>query len=320
MIRKITVLIVAFVFLSVFCGKQEKKEPKSLTGFINFITGTVKIIDVNAVSKNAEVGDEIKQGMKIETIGETSIVEIYFNENAIKVMGNSIVTMEQLLENIDTGGRQVKFFVDNGRLFSRVAKKLEKNESYIINTPTTTAAVRGTEFIVSEDHGKANVACLTGMVEVLNNSIKDSQALNLNPMEETDVIPGQDMIKKDLSDEKLKMYKIVADIKAMKEDIRMKFEKQMEGIRKHVDDQRSNDKAILEEQKTKDKALVEDREKKDKQNIEDIKGKTKDAIEGTRVDKQEVLKGIEELKQSVKPKIQKFDINKDNENSDAKQE
>ena len=318
--RIYVILLTTLIFSSISCKKDEMKEASRITGLVNFLNGTVKITEVNASTKDANIGDVIKQGMKIETIGETSIAEIYFNENAIKVLGNSVVTMEQLLQNMDEGTKQVKFFIDKGKLFSRVAKKLAKNDLYEVKTPTTTAGVRGTEFLVTEETGKANVACLTGLVEVLNNSIKDSQALNLNPMEEADVIPGKDMVKKQISDDRMKMMKIVADIKAMREDIMMKFEQQREEIKKHVVDQRSKDKAILEEQKTKDKALVEEQKQKDRQNIDNIKGTTREAMEGTKVDKQDALKGIEELKQSVKPKIEKFKIKKDEVTPDQKQE
>lgn len=295
-----TYLAVALLLLlSGYCTKEEKIPVK---GLINFIAGEVFIIRETGEKVQANVGDEIIQGIKVQTIGDKSFADIYFGENAIKVLGNTTVDIKQLIENSDSSNRQIKFNVEQGKLFSRVSQKLAKGDIYEVTTPTATAGVRGTEFIVAEEEGKSNVACIAGLVEVLNNSLKDSQPVMLDAKEETDIVPGENMVKKQISEDKLRMLNIIREIKEMQQEIRRKFEIQREEIRKHVVDQREKDKVMVQEQKEKDRALVDA-----------IKGKTQEAGQQAVGDAKDKMQEVKVDKESVKPEIDKdkFKINKD---------
>jgi hypothetical protein len=321
--KKIILLTIGLLMIiSLNCKKEENTVP--IKGIINFIVGEVKLIDANGNSKKANIGDEITQGMKIEAVGKKSFVDIFIGDYIIKVLGDTKVDVQKLFQNVNEGNKEVKFSVEKGSLFSKITTKLAKSDKYEVTTPTAVAAVRGTEFLVTEENGKSNVACLTGLVSVLNNSLKDANTLELQPKEETDVIPGENMVKKQISDDKLRRMNILLEIKNMREDIRKKFEQQREEIRKYVTDQRSKNKEILDAQKEKDKALVEDQKKRDRENIEAIKGKTdsaaKDAFDSAKkqmdtvkIDKDAAKKEAEEKMQSVKPTIDKdkFKVDKD---------
>jgi hypothetical protein len=318
----ISITIGLLLIIGLNCKKQENTVP--IKGIINFIVGDVKLIDANGNSKKANIGDEIIQGMKIEAVGKKSFVDVFIGDYIIKVLGDTKVDVQRLFENINGENKQVKLSVEKGSLFSKITTKLAKNDKYEVTTPTAVAAVRGTEFLVTEENGKSNVACLTGLVSVLNNSLKESNTVELQPKEETDVIPGENMVKKQISDDKLRRMNILLQIKNMREDIRKKFEQQREEIRKYVTDQRTKNKEILDAQKDKDKALVEDQKKRDRENVEAIKGKTdsaaKDAFDSAKkqmdtvkVDKDAVKKEADEKIQSVKPTIDKdkFKVDKD---------
>ena len=321
--KRIIPFTILFFLITVGFYCQKEEQDLSFSGRINFLNGDVKLITSDGESKKAIIGDEIKQGMKIKTTGNKSFIEIYFGENAVKVLGNTSVDVKKLTTNIDMDVEKYEFFVKKGRLFSRIKRKLGKNDLYQIVTPTSTAGVRGTEFLVSETQDKTNIACLSGMVSVLNNSLSGSEPVVLNVKEEADVIPGQEMVKKQLSEDRLRKLKILLEIKAMRAEIRAKFEKQREEIRQHYIDQKERDKDILEKQKEKDKALVDDQKKKDKENIENIKGSTsekgreatdkaKDAIDKAKnVDKDSAKREAEDQKEAMKPKIKKFKIDKD---------
>ncbi len=308
--------------ISFNCKQEEKTVP--IKGIINFMVGNVKLIDEKGSVKKAKIGDEITEGMKIETVGLKSFADIYIGDYIIKVLGNTIVDVEKLFENIKEGNKQVNFTVEKGKMFSRITTKLAKRDIYEVRTPTATAAVRGTEFLVSEDKGKSNVACLSGLVSVLNNSLAESEPLMLEQKEETDIIAGENMVKKQISADKMKMLNILLNIKALREDIRKKFEEQREEIRKHVVDQRAKNEEILNAQKEKDKVLVQDQKERDKKNIDNIRGKTGEAaneaadaarkeMENVKVDKDSATKEADEKMKSVKPVIDKdkFKVNKD---------
>jgi hypothetical protein len=320
--RLILPVICLLIFLGIECKQEVKKVP--IKGIINFMVGSVKLVDPKGIMKEARIGDEITQGMKIETIGAKSFADVFIGDYIIKILGNTVVDVKKLFEDYKETNKQVNFTVEKGKLFSRITTKLAKGDVYEVKTPTATAAVRGTEFLVSEDEGKSNVACLSGFVSVLNDSLEDSKPLVLEQKEETDIIPGENMVKKQISSDKLKQLNILLNIKALREDIRKKFEAQREEIRKHVTDQREKNKEILDAQKEKDKALIEDQKKRDKENIENIKGTTGDAaskavdaakevMENVKVDTKSATKEAEEKMESVKPVIDKdkFKVNKD---------
>lgn len=318
----ISIAVGLFLIIGLNCKKEANTVP--IKGIINFMIGDIKLIDVQGNSKNANIGDEITQGMKVEAVGQKSFVDIFIGDYIIKVLGNTKVDIQKLFENVNGGNKEVKFSVEKGSLFSKITTKLAKNDKYEVVTRTATAAVRGTEFLVTEENGKSNVACLTGLVAVLNNSLKEVNTVDLQPKEETDIIPGENMVKKQISDDKLRRLNILLEIKNMREDIRKKFEQQREEIRQHVKDQRAKNKEILDTQKEKDKALVEDQKKRDRENIEAIKGKTDDAakeafdsakkqMDTVKVDKNAAKKEAEEEMKSVKPVIDKdkFKVDKD---------
>ena len=320
--RIISIIAALVLIVGLNCKKEDKIVP--IKGIINFMTGEINLIDDKGNTRKASIGDEIFQGMKIESVGQKSFVDIFIGDYIIKVLGNTKIEVENLFEKVNDKGKEVKFSVEKGSLFSKITTKLAKEDKFEVRTSTAVAAVRGTEFLVSEEEGKSNVACLTGLVDVLNNSLKEDNTVQLHPKEETDIIPGENMVKKQISNDRLRMLNIMLEIKAMREDIRRRFEQQREEIRQHVIDQREKNKTMLEDQREKDKALVEDQKQRDRKNVEAIKGQTDEAakeatdaarkqMEEVKVDKNAAKQEAEEKMQSVKPTIDKdkFKIDKD---------
>ena len=305
---KCTITVMTLLlFAAVMPHCKKKEETVRVKGYINFINGDVKLISADGKETPVKVGDEVVQGSKIKTTGDKSFVDIYVGENAIKILGNTIVEVKKLLTNVATNGEESVFFVEKGKLFSRVTKKLAKSDVFEVKTPTTTAGVRGTDFLVTEEDGKANVACLEGKLAVLNNSMPDSDPVVVDNEKEVDVEPNKAMMVKELSDSNRKMMQdIIQNISELRAEIWEKMRKQREEIRQYVIDQREKDKSLVEEQKEKDKALVEDQKARDKQMIEDIKGDTTDkgdeAVKAAK-DQMDAAKDVDT--DSMKPKIEK---------------
>ncbi|MGQ9843191.1 MAG: FecR family protein [Spirochaetota bacterium] len=306
--------------------KKEKKYTVAREGLVNFVAGTVFLVANGAESK-AQIGDAIKEGMTIKTVGPKSMLEIYFGENAVKILGDTVIKVEKLLTNVDSNTEESSFIVEKGRMFSKVTKKLAKGDSYQVKTPTAIAAVRGTDFLVTQEEDKSNVACLDGMLEVLNQSLATGQPIVLEEKQEVDVVPGQNMVAKQISEDKLRILGILLEIKAMREDIRKKYEQQKEEILKYVEDQKAANKTMLDEQREKDKALVEEQKARDKAMIEGIKGEIKDESgkaaqqsldaaksqmqDAKAVDKDQASTEAKDQMSAMKPKIekQKVDLN-----------
>jgi hypothetical protein len=312
------IIIVPFILVVPTCKKEKKDVTVARQGYVNFINGEVKLIAEDGAERVANIGDEVTQGVKIKTIGDKSFVDIYFGENIVKVLGNTLIEVKKLVANITTNGEESEFFVEKGKMFSKVTRKLAKSDVYQVKTPTTTAGVRGTDFLVSEEDGKANVACLEGKLAVLNNSMPKSDPVFVDDEKEVDVEPNKAPMVKDLSDEnKKRMQDIIKNISEMRKEIWEKMEKQREEIKKYVVDQKEKDKSLVDEQKEKDKGLVEDQKARDREMMESVKGKTKDkgdeAVKAAKdkmdaakdVDKDAAKRAAEEQKEKMKPKIEK---------------
>ena len=325
--KRIVSLMTLVLFIAVMpgCKKEEKEVTVARQGYVNFINGDVKLISEDGKERGAKIGDEVVQGLKIRTVGDKSFVDIYFGENVVKVLGNTLIEVQKLLSNITTQGDETEFFVEKGTMFSKVTKKLAKSDVYQVKTPTTTAGVRGTDFLVSEEDGKANVACLEGKLAVLNNSMPDSDPVIVDKDKEADVESDKAPMVKNLSDENRKrMQDIIKNISQLRREIWERMEKQREEIKKHVIDQREKDKSLVEEQKEKDKALVDEQKEKDREMMEGVKDITKDkgdeAVKTAKdrmdaakdVDKDAAKRAAEEQKEKMKPKIEKpkIDLNK----------
>ncbi len=318
-------IVLLFFFTSFNCKKDVKKViPRE--GLVNFITGNVKAIGADGKELDLKVGDSVKEGMKIKTTGKKSIVDVYFGENAIKILGDTVVDIKKLILDVNKNSEQSELFVEKGQVFSKI-KKLSKEDDYKVKTPTSTAGVRGTDFLVTQEDGKANIACLDGKVEVLNPTKADAKPVMLDGKEEVDVLSGQDMVKKQLSADRLRALNILLEIKAMREEIWEKMRKQREEIKQYVIDQKEKDKTLVDKQKEGDKALVEDQKARDRAMLDKNKaaikdettGKMKESVSDAKskmdavkdVDKDASKKAALEKAGDMKPKIDKMKIDKD---------
>jgi hypothetical protein len=296
-------LAVAALLAAGLCCKKEAKVERE--GIVNFMNGTVTIID-GGKKTPAKVGDTVKKGMKIET-GERSFVDIFFDENAIKILENSVVEISELELNMNEGSEKTGLLVMKGKVFAKVARKLAKNDRFRVSTPTATAGVRGTEFLVAEADGKGLVACLKGTVEVKNEASPDRGTVDVTDKKEVTVEKDREMVVRDLSAENRRLMEDISrNFQDMKRDIRERFEKKREEIRKAVEDQRARNQESVERQKAKDLENVEKQKAKDKENIDRIKGTADktgtEAREGVERQQQE----SQQMLESVKPDIKKF--------------
>lgn len=303
--KKLAVLILVVPLLA--AGASCKKEKKAERyGIVNFMAGTVTIIDGKKKSP-AKVGDMVKNGMVIET-GPASFVDIYFQENAIKILEMSSVRVSDLAVDLKDGSEKTGFNIYRGKAFMKVARKLAKNDSYTVSTPTATAGVRGTEFLVSEDNGKGLVVCVDGAVRVENEVSPEQVAVLVPENKEVVVEKDRAMTVKDISAENRRLIEdIRKDFREMKQSLREQFEKQREEIRKMVEDQKKENSEMVRQQKDLDRKNIEDQKAGDRANIEGLKGDTSaagaEAREGVDRQKAEAGRNLE----GAKPEIEKYD-------------
>jgi len=271
-------------------------------GLVNFITGEVKIVS-DGKNITANVGDKITQGMVVKT-GPKAIIDIYFEGSVIRILEKSSVVMKELVKNLKDNKELTELYVENGKVFSKVTRKLTEGEKFRVNTPTAVAGVRGTEFLVSEEDGKSNIACIEGTVAVKESKSDDSAFVDVEAGKEANVEKGKPVSVSELKEQNMENIRRIKDeIKELREDIRRKFEEQREEIRNKVVEQKEANKARVEDQKASDKANVEAIKDATKIQAEAVKGD----IAGKKAESQEAVSNFNKPDVSgAKPEIKKF--------------
>ena len=143
----------AIVFVAASCKKEEAPTKAANSGIINFVVGEVSVV-ADGQQKAAQAGDPITQGMVVKT-GKNSVVDIYFSGSVIRILENSSVVMKELIKELQTNKELSEFYVEKGKLFSKVSRKLTEGEKFKVSTPTAVAGVRGTEFLVERMRARA---------------------------------------------------------------------------------------------------------------------------------------------------------------------
>jgi hypothetical protein len=308
--KRISILIVAVFMAMQFAGcKKEGPSVVQNDGVVNFITGDVKVVaDGQTVALNA--GDKVTQGMTVKT-GVKSIVDIYFQGSVIRILEKSSVVMTELAKNIAENKELTELYIENGKVFSKVTKKLTDGDKFRVNTPTAVAGVRGTEFLVSEENGKSTISCIEGKVVVRDSGADDTAFVEVEAGKEANVEQGKPVTVAELKQKNLDDIRRIKDeIKELREDIRRKFEEQRDEIKQKVADQKDANKARVEDQKATDKANIEAikasntaQKEAIKTDMEDKKAESKEAV--TQFNKPDVS--------GAKPEIKKFKADLKNE-------
>lgn len=305
--KKFSVILFSILFVvSIGCKKTEAPKTVVNNGIINFMTGDVTI-NTNGNTVKANVGDSVTQGMVVKT-GAKAVVDIYFSGSVIRILEKSSVVMKELVKELESSKEISEFYVENGKLFSKVSRKLVEGEKFKVTSPTAVAGVRGTEFLVEEENGKSKISCVEGTVAVKEAEKADTEYVLVEAGKEAELEKGKPISVSDLKQQNLEnIRRIKEEIKELREDIRKKFEEQREEIRKAVIEQKEANKQRVEDQKAMDKANVEAIKDATKIQAEQIKGD----ISGKKEEAKEAVKQFNKPDVSgAKPEIKKFDVKK----------
>jgi hypothetical protein len=307
-VKKFSAILFSLILVINVAGCKKDEAPKTAAnnGIVNFMTGDVSITsDGNTVKAN--VGDAITQGMIIKT-GTKAVVDIHFSGSVIRILEKSSVVMKELIKDLSSNKELSEFYIENGKLFSKVSRKLVEGEKFSVTSPTAVAGVRGTEFLVEEENGKSRISCIEGTVAVKEPEKADTDYVLVEAGKEAEIEKGKPVSVNDLKQQNLENIKRIKDeIKELREDIRKKFEEQREEIRKAVVEQKEANKQRVEDQKASDKANVEAIKGSAKEQAEQIKGD----ISGKQEETKEAVKQFQKPDVSgAKPEIKKFDIKK----------
>jgi len=256
--KKHIMIIPVILAITIIAGCSRAEKPYRV-GLVNLVIGQAFIIGKAGGETPAKVGMPFDVGMKLQTKGKNSLCEIYFNENVIKVFGDSIVSIDHLTFNMKTESDETALSLEKGRLFTRVSKKLMKEDSFTVKTPVCVAAVRGTDFFVSDSGSSSTVSCLDGKVEIRDRAKKGNSVV-VSEKEEAKTAKGKAAMKDAIAAKRTDSLKKDSDVKPVTPENKTTFDKLDKG-----------DKAAVKEIKhsvEKISGSAPEKEKKDEHNTD----------------------------------------------------
>lgn len=179
-VHSLRVLFLMCLVVPAFMWSCAPRVQKEVPGaMVTLVVGDVKVKVAGGAPVPAAVGMKLLEGQSIET-GDDGFISVQLgNECIVQIRAKSAVSVTSLFKN----GRN-ELYLEKGRLLTRV-EKLGKGQQYIVKTPTVIAAVRGTQFSVSQDAMKGAVALEKGVVEVTG--IKTGEKIEVKEGKAVDV-------------------------------------------------------------------------------------------------------------------------------------
>jgi hypothetical protein len=162
--KKIVIVAAALCIPMLFpvnCSKKENggEKKEAVKGIIVFVSGDVTLSRGDKTTP-VSIGLPVDGGDRISTAANSLAVIQITDKNIIRISANSVLEMKSIENN-----SQVTLYLNKGEVAAKVTR-LEKDGSFTVKTPTTLAAVRGTEFSVAVQNGQEKVAVLSGKVAV----------------------------------------------------------------------------------------------------------------------------------------------------------
>jgi hypothetical protein len=178
MMRLLLSFVISFMLFSDVFAKE------NLGKIINII-GDVDVTSLTTGSRfTPQVGMIIQRDHKIRT-GKKSFVEILLN-NGTKIYLKEISVLNISSVRLSDMDQPTRLKMLTGKI-RIIVKKVFKDRTLILKTPTTVAGVRGTDFGAIASKHETKVVVFTGRVEVANASKDIIKSYILNDREEVSV-------------------------------------------------------------------------------------------------------------------------------------
>jgi len=179
--RLIFLSLACVMVLAVSCGRKEKA-PLDFNGRVTGLIGDAVVLREGATGWDTlEYKAEVRTGDSIRTLQESQ-AEITFNgDNTLRIDENTSVRVR--LAQDSAGAPLIDVFTGRGTVLSNIMKLAGGNDRYQVSTPTSTAAIRGTYFMVYFDLETrvSHVHCLDGRVWVANPFRGHAQVVIVTP-------------------------------------------------------------------------------------------------------------------------------------------
>ena len=151
---KSIIVFSAFAFLITGCAKKSVDEHASIT----FMMG-----EVTKNGSTVRIGQPLAEQDVIET-GVNSFCDVRIGESLVRIKQSTRMEIATLRKS--SGAENTSIEMITGKMLCK-PKKLLKDDSFIVRTPTAIAGVRGTQFTVEADQkGTSRIKVFDGKVKV----------------------------------------------------------------------------------------------------------------------------------------------------------
>lgn len=300
--KRIALCMIPLVLFSLQCKKKHETMLER-SALVNFVVGEV-FLSTGANKKQAAVGDAVTVGMKLTT-GPAAMVELLLGDTVIKIMEKSVVELQKSVFNVPDNVKLTELYIEQGKVFSRITHRLAKGEVFTVLSPSTVAAVRGTEFIVEEEGGTGTVACLDGKVEVQSAQDTETPPVTLEAGQEAKLEPGKNPLVQAMKDENKRNLKAISEeIREAKKEILQKIQEEQQKIRDAVEQHRAEVKKMVEDTREQAKQDVEGIKTESAAGIEEMKKTSETVKEETKVQVDAVKQDTGALKDQTKSNVE----------------
>ncbi|MFH0919223.1 MAG: FecR domain-containing protein, partial [Fibrobacterota bacterium] len=138
---------------------------------VNFYVGKVMIKHANEKEwLDAKIGMKLKSADAVRTYVESKCDIETPEGTVINIQENTVFELSEVFQNARTKANDTKVNIKTGSVWANVKKLTNKRSSFVFETPTATAAIRGTELGIDVGEGKTRVHVKEGSVEVQSRS------------------------------------------------------------------------------------------------------------------------------------------------------
>lgn len=256
------IFAVSLIISGILIGGCSQKEVDEYA-MITFVIG-----DVKKNSVDVQIGDIIKENDSIVT-AENSFCDVKIGESIIRIKSLSNVNISTLFKNGNV--ENTTLGLNSGMMLCK-PKKLLKDESFFVTTPTAVAGVRGTQFAVETDKE------LTTRIKVFNGEVKVAKRIKQFESSMEKVLSIAPVVEKE------KKIVITADqVKKAEKAVEASFKKETSGS---TPSDEVMDKVIKD---TKDEVVIKDTDIV-KFDAKDFAGENKEIIEVVQKPKEDMVK------------------------------
>lgn len=248
--------------------------------------GDVSILDAQGSSLPIEVKvTKVFASHRIETAAHSAVDLFLYDGSLIRVYQNTKLVVSDILQ--DASGRtESTVSLATGKIFVKSGGKLPKDRTVRVETATTVAGIRGTEFIVEDLGGDAKI--LVGEGSVLGEHKTSGKTYEIDPGHKLEVqnqspslVPMTDEETTAFREDSKNANDLLSAGRLDIQNLMKQFQEERQKMIEALENKKTENQELLDQQKNKDRELLDAQKQKDRETMDRVKT-------GTGTQKQEV--------------------------------